>query len=161
MTTRRPVLTSSRFRKVSRTALLPRPFTTTSKPANMDADQFRKAAHAAIEESKFSIRCLTSSPTPRSHRIQPKHHLLPCSATDQARLPRSSTTVFRTLRAAAMVQDPARHRFQDHPWPHALAVSQIHGLLPCWRHLPFYAWRNVLSRLQRTCLQLALLTSLH
>ena len=131
----------------------------------MDADQFRKAAHAAIEESKspiHSLRCLTSSsPTPRSHRIQPKHQHLPCPPPDQARLPRPSTTYFSTLRSSAMVQDPARHRFQNHPRPHALAVSQIHGLLPCRRHLPFHAWRNVLCRLQRTRLQLALLTSLH
>lgn len=68
--------------------------------AKMNEDEFRKAAHAAIEDSKGPLHAcrlvdlyprLTQADTPLpSHSIQQKHHRLPGPTHHQTRL--SSTT---------------------------------------------------------------------
>ena len=60
-----------------------------------------------------------------------------------------------------MAHNPIRHRLQDHSRPYALAVAQLYGLLPIWRHLPFAPRRDVLGRLHGSGIQLALLTRMH
>ena len=60
-----------------------------------------------------------------------------------------------------MAHNPIRHRLQDRSRPHALAVAQLHGLLPSRRHLPFTPRRDVLGRFHGPGIQLALLTRVH
>lgn len=60
-----------------------------------------------------------------------------------------------------MVCDSGRHPGQDPAWTDALAVAQLHGLFPRRRHLPEHLGRDVLCRIQRAGLQLALLTGLY
>jgi hypothetical protein len=145
-----------RFRDIRLRRPLQRAFTTTCR-FNMDADQFRKAAHAAIEESKeLHIHCLAKTHTdPPSNQLQPEHSFLSRAITSQTRLSSASTSVYSTATTSTMGKHPTRYRQQDHTWSNALAIAQVHGFLPRWSHLSVYARRDVFCRFQCTCVQLA------
>jgi hypothetical protein len=108
--------------------------------AAMDADQFRIAAHAAIEESAPYLSPSESNVTDRccltSHILQQLPPRPSRLAHHPARLPRAPSSLFRSRDSGTMACHTIRHRGQDRAWPHALAVTQLHGLLPRRRHLP-------------------------
>lgn len=113
---------------------------TQSTIAAMDADQFRKAAHAAIEESAPYLSPSESNVTDHccltSHILQQLPPRPSRLAHHPARLPRAPSSLFRSRDSGTMACHTIRHRGQDRAWPHALAVAQLHGLLPRRRHLP-------------------------
>ena len=124
--------------------LLVRTFKHSSR-TNMDADEFRKAAHAAIEESMFDKPFLLLwhtmcdiTDTVESNLIQSKHRGLSCTPKSQARLPCPSAAGICTRATAAMVIDPTRYCFQNRPRIDTLAITQLHGFLSRRGHLSQY-----------------------
>jgi hypothetical protein len=75
-----------------------------------------------------------------SNRLQQEHRRSTRPPKNQARLPRTTSPNIRSRAAGAMVKHTAGHRVEDRPRSDALAISQLHGLLPSGRHLPLNAW---------------------